>query len=122
MKSIFVFLCLLIAQPTNAAECNHLAKVEFLCIVAEEDLVQAYRKEVFDIAYYHGRADAMATAAFQIQQSTGPCQCVDILTKLADKAEHTLDYVERYSHWSGDTWYWMGAFNAYNEILEAIDP
>lgn len=120
MKSLMIFICMFFFLQAEAHSCDCLNKVHFLCILAEAELDQAYFKEVKDIAYYHGRVDAMGTAYFQIQQSVGLCQCVRIVTKLRDKAENQLDHVERYSHWAPDTWYWIGSLNAYYEIIEVL--
>lgn len=120
MKRTAIFFLIIFCFQAQARTCDCLNKIHFLSIVADAELEQAYYREAHDIAYYHGRVDAMSTAYFQVFQSTDNCRCYQIVAKLSQKAEDSLDQAEKYSHWPGDTWYWLGVCNAYADILKSL--
>ena len=120
MKSVAIFFLMIFFLQAQARPCDCLDKIHFLSIVADADLEQAYYREAHDVAYYHGRIDAMSTAYFQVFQSNDECRCYQIVAKLSQKAGDSLDQAQRYSHWPGDTWYWLGACHAYADILKSL--
>jgi hypothetical protein len=121
LRSLIVFVCLIFCFNVESRTCDCLQKVNDLLLDAEEQLGHAYTTGNKNVELYHGKWDAMTTAFFQIsQQLNDECNCISIVTKLRDRAEAEFDYVERYSYWAGDTWYWLGALNAYNKIIETL--
>lgn len=49
------------------------------------------------------------------------CDCLERVKCLQAEAEMRMEYVERYSHYAGDTWYWTGQCNAYNDVVSELE-